>query len=309
MKDLFSLIWKCRAIIRKCIALSMIKFGFLDNIVLIKIDGGICSQMHQYLLGYYFQQKGYKVKFDLIWYKKWGKDMNGINVMNFDLLKLFPDLSFLEASSYERKWYQYFGVVGDGFDENPKFLWQKMTPPIYMNRYYGTNKEIDALIPKIFRYDENILDVGNQIVLSRIKSKSCSVAIHVRRGDLSSFLPAYGEPVSFGYFKRAINYLESQHQDCYFFIFSDEPHWCESVLIGEINLNGNYEIVNVNGTDKGYFDLILISFCNHVITSKGSLGKYGALLSRHQDCLVVLYDDNVERRMWNGKIPNMVFLQ
>lgn len=49
-----------------------------DNLIIIRSDGGICSQIAFCSLGYYLEQKGYKVKYDLNWFKQYGKDMNGI---------------------------------------------------------------------------------------------------------------------------------------------------------------------------------------------------------------------------------------
>lgn len=37
--------------------------------VVVFVDGGICSQMYQYLVGALFIQKGYRVHYDLSFYK------------------------------------------------------------------------------------------------------------------------------------------------------------------------------------------------------------------------------------------------
>ena len=57
---------------------------------------------------------------------------------------------------------------------------------------------------------------------------------------------------------------------------------------------GNCKIVDINGSDKGYMDLFLIARCKHQITSKGTLGKYGALLGDNSEKMVVLCNDEVE---------------
>lgn len=44
--------------------------------VVLLMDGGVCSQMHQYLLGHLFGQKGYRVEYDLTFFKEWGSDMD-----------------------------------------------------------------------------------------------------------------------------------------------------------------------------------------------------------------------------------------
>ncbi len=67
----------------------------------------------------------------------------------------------------------------------------------------------------------------------------------------------------------------------FFYFFSDEPDWVRDELIPQLYLTeGNCKIVDINGSDKGYMDLFLIARCKHQITSKGTLGKYGALFRR-----------------------------
>jgi hypothetical protein len=67
---------------------------------------------------------------------------------------------------------------------------------------------------------------------------------------------------------------------------------------------GCYEIVNLNGSDKGYLDLWLISQCRHFITSKGSFGRFGALLSPRRGDVVIC--DSAETRNWLSHIPSAI---
>lgn len=144
--------------------------------------------------------------------------------------------------------------------------------------------------------------------MSEIKQNTNSVAVHVRRGDLSVEVPAYGKPASLNYFKEAIGYMKKETTAPYFYFFSDEPEWVVSELIPYLELaNKNYRVVDINGSDKGYMDLFLIAYCQHQITSKGTLGKYGALLRDSVDKIVILCDDKVEYQ-WKGVFHNPIFL-
>ena len=94
----------------------------------------------------------------------------------------------------------------------------------------------------------------------------------------------------------------------FFYFFSDEPEWVASELIPYLEFaNENCKVVDINGSDKGYMDLFLIAYCKHQITSKGTLGKYGALLRDSADKIVILCDDKVEYQ-WKGVFHNSVFL-
>ena len=116
--------------------------------------------------------------------------------------------------------------------------------------------------------------------------------MHVRRGDLKVEVYAYGKPASSDYFKNAITYFKDRK--AYFYFFSDEPDWVSQTLLPLLPLSDNYKVVSINGSDKGYMDLYLIAYCKHQITSKGSLGKYGALLMDNPRKTVILCDDETE---------------
>ena len=50
--------------------------GLLRTKIVVLMDGGICSQMHQYLLGNLYRKRGFPVCYDLTFYKEWGLDIN-----------------------------------------------------------------------------------------------------------------------------------------------------------------------------------------------------------------------------------------
>ena len=95
--------------------------------------------------------------------------------------------------------------------------------------------------------------------------------------------------------------------DAYFYFFSDEPDWVSKVLLPQLSLVDEGQVVNLNGSDKGYMDLFLIAHCKHQITSKGTLGKYGALLADNSAKVVVLCDDEIEY-CWKELLMNPIFL-
>ncbi len=153
-----------------------------------------------------------------------------------------------------------------------------------------------------------VLDEQNRLLYSKIGSCACSVAVHVRRGDLKVEIPAYGKPASLEYFKSAVTYMQGKDKSSFFYFFSDEPDWVRDELIPQLRLTeGSCKVIDVNGSDKGYMDLFLIARCRHQITSKGTLGKYGALLGDNPEKTVVLCDDKVEYP-WKELFQNPVFL-
>ena len=238
----------------------LLKNGMLAPKVVLLMDGGVCSQMHQYLLGHLLGQKGYRVEYDLTFFKEWGSDMDYHFVRNFDLQKAFPYLSVKKASKvavdvYKRK---YYNLGNNTLSRENDFSFLQKKPPVYLGGYY-----------------------------------------HV---------PAYGKPASLEYFKSAVAYMQDRDMSSFFYFFSDEPDWVRDELIPQLYLTeGNCKVVDINGSDKGYMDLFLIACCRHQITSKGTLGKYGALLEDNPEKTVVLCDDEVEYP-WKELFLNPVFL-
>ena len=295
--------------IKSCFGLVLMKLGLLDRFVLVRMDGGICSQMHFYMIGELFRAKGYPVKFELEWFRKYGKDMNGNFARNFDLIRAFPHLDFQEASTFERFIYMGFKFYNDWTDVENSMNFLNLVPPIYLTGYYATPKGCCMDLYTIFTMDISILDHNNREIYEKIRQNESTVAIHVRRGDLSSYCPSYGSPVDSEYIKHSMTYIESKVGKAFYFIFSDEPDWVKSCLIDELPFDHNYFVVDINGSDKGYMDLFLIAACAHQITSKGSLGKYGAFLCSNKNNIITVYDDECERINWEGQHPNIIFIK
>ena len=287
----------------------LIQIGFVEKCVIVRIDGGICSQMHFYMIGEYMKLQGYSVKYDLTWFETHGYDLMGKDKRNFDLLKAFPKLELRKACKSELFFYKPFSHINNYFDDSNDFEWQKLTAPVYFQGYYKVPTGFYLRHIGIFKIDVTLLDVPNRAMIEEIRERTMPVAVHVRRGDLAGYNIAYGNPVPVKYFKKATEYLASHVMFPFFYFFSDDPKWVEDYLIKEIELKDNYRIVDINDATKGYFDLFLIASCNHQITSKGSLGKYGAFLNNSGNNIVTIYDDRYERSAWEGEHPNIIFLK
>jgi hypothetical protein len=246
-----------------------------------------------------------------MWFKKNGMDGNNTYVRNFDLLKAFPKIELQKANQVESFIYRFgFSTQQDYFDHSDEdvFLFD-IAPPKYLGGYFHSPKELWVeLFSKYFQVDCSVLDEKNKALYNKIENTQESVALHVRRGDLKFFYSAYGEPVSSEYFKRAILYMYEKLNLPFFYFFSDEPEWVRDKLIKELPIQKDqYMIVDINGSDKGYMDLFLIGRCSHQITSKGSLGKFGALLASSPKKIVILCDDPIEY-VWKDRLLNTVFL-
>lgn len=111
---------------------SLCRFHLVTPSVIVYVDGGICSQMHQYLLGRFYAEKGCHVAYDLGWYKRNGMDNNGVFERRFEFNELYPNLPFEKASAQKVAFYsRVFPYHRDGM----KFPTDQR-PPVYFGGYY-----------------------------------------------------------------------------------------------------------------------------------------------------------------------------
>lgn len=98
------------------------KWNVLSPYMVFYMDGGICSQMHQYLLGRYYADKGMRVAYDLGWFKRNGKDNNGVFDRKFEFDKMWPELPFQIASEEMITFYaRVFPVKRNGMQYPPPY--------------------------------------------------------------------------------------------------------------------------------------------------------------------------------------------
>ena len=198
-----------------------VKFNVCKPVIIISVDGGICSQMHQYLLGEIFKRRNINVEYDLTFYKYFGKDINGNHGRLFDLENAFPNIKLKRASERKialyKKLYPYIGK----YPQDYSLDWCNIKAPKIMLGYYADpNYLYTQFYKEIFKVDPYILDTQNQNLYNQI-IKQNSIAVHVRRGDLSTYVEAYGHPVTLEYFINSISFFHHKFDDAYFYFFSD----------------------------------------------------------------------------------------
>lgn len=282
----------------------------LADEVTIVTDGGVCSQMHFYLMGEMLRRRGARVSFDMRWFRKHGIDLDGRFVRNFDLLRCFPYLSQRECRGVKRLLMRKLFRQHHDYFKSTDTDWVNTVAPAYLTGYYHDPQEMyTEVFRQVFHLDpEQILDPQNLDMLRTIRSAGPdAVAVHVRRGDLANFHIGYGNPATARYFTEAVRTICDTAPDARFFIFSDEPDWVRANLM-DIFPGGT--VVDINGSDRGYMDLTLMAQCHHHITSKGSLGKYAAMLRADEqtDGIVTLCDEP-DSHPWLPRFRNPRLIQ
>jgi hypothetical protein len=263
--------------------------NFLPKI-LVKMDGGLGSQMWQYAIGRgASRMSGLPVFYDLSWFRKYSKDINGKYNRNYEIEKVFPHIKINEMS---RKDCFVYKLNFDFYPGN-RFEYEEVMMTSSRARYLGgyyinaqyIDKQGDALRNE-FSFKLNLSE-ENKRVLSQINNTSNSVALHIRRGD---FVGSVHDVTTPTYFTNSIRHILGKTSPCKvtFFVFSNDIPWCKNFLS---TFEEDFIYVENNDNDNGAFDMYLMSKCSHFIISNSSFSWWAAWLSKRSLEKIVIMPD------------------
>lgn len=246
------------------------------------MSGGLGNQMFQYAFYLSMKAKGIECKIDdTLFYTS--KMHNG-----FELANVFKiQDSLLKPSVIKKLWFkilrkykpssllctdQVYMYCPDVYGSKVPYLMGDWLSPLY---FYDIKEQVVETY-KFHSIDSQNLDIVNQM-------QSCnSVSIHIRRGDYLK-LPNYCVCDDL-YYRKAIEYIQGKIQNPIFFVFSNEPEWCEDFM----NQFGvKYYIVDWNQAKDSYQDMYLMTQCKHNIIANSTFSWWGAWLNKNQDKIVI----------------------
>jgi len=106
-----------------------------------------------------------------------------------------------------------------------------------------------------------------------------TVSVHIRRGDYRR----YNNLLSENYYKMSLALIETQIQDAFYVVFSDDLKWVkEHIEFGE-----KVYFVNSDNTLEDYEELFIMSRCRHNIIANSTFSWWGAWLNENEDKLVI----------------------
>ena len=255
------------------------KMGIKKPTVVIALDGGICSQMFNYIKGARFAETGCKVLYDTRWFLSKGTDLTGLFARDYELPEMFPSLHIQYVSARKAKgWYsRFFKHSQSGGLVNVKDV--KRTT--YFGSQYAQDKDAYARLFPIYFNETTIRQID--VPWSR-EEGVIHCGVHVRRGDLSIPRPEYGM-VTKDYFPNAIEYVKDHYPHVRFHFFSDEMDWVEQNILPRVDIR--YDLIKGN---KAWQDLALLSKCDIIIASQGSFGRMAAQLRAHAEIILCKSD-------------------
>jgi hypothetical protein len=277
-------------------------FGLLNekHMITVRLKGGLGNQLFQYATARALAVKhGTGVAFDLSYllkreanalhtFREYELDSLGIasvepslaeklafGLVDIPVRKLLQRIvrRSISAKVYHEKSFSY--------DPNIEINTSART---YLNGHFPSERYFKS-IESLLRAELQFKDRPDNSLIQRVQN-TCSVSLHIRRGDyLSNPLALqYHGLCPPAYYQRAVAYIASQEQhDLHIFVFSDDIAWAKQHLSFPFSI----EYVEGNTGKDSYKDMQLMSLCRHHIIANSSFSWWGAWLNPSTTKIVV----------------------
>lgn len=275
--------------------------------IIIRMTGGLGNQMFQYALYLKLTSMGKEVKFDD--YTEYAlPNARPIQLWVFGLdypvatreeLNKITDGFIGIAHRIRRK---LFGRKSLEYQEKDCNFDEQIlqVEPAYLTGYFQSEKyfaDIKEEVRRIFAFQPAIFKKLDKELRSKMDdyigkmNETCSVSLHIRRGDYLENQDVYGNICTQAYYDAAINKIKTEKITPVFYVFSNDEEWSEG-WCGEQERIHACKFVPVKGfpEEMGYFDMYLMSLCKHHIVANSSFSWWGAWLDDRKDKMVIAPD-------------------
>ena len=262
--------------------------------IIVRIFAGLGNQMFQYDLYRALQVKGIETKLDLREFRYYqhhfGYELNRI----FNIKEsIATDRECNLLSNYDddlltrviRK------LIYRGFRRNKKtHLYDPQNQilnvfdmdNVYLDGYWQSEyyfNDIKDLLRDEFTFKLE-MNNENKNIISQINNTN-SVSIHVRRGDYLQ-TPLFNGACTLEYYRNALDYMDNNIQEPWYFIFSDDIEWCKN------NIKHPRSVyVDINRDYQSFNDMRLMSICKHNIIANSSFSWWSSWLIQNKQKIVI----------------------
>lgn len=255
--------------------------------VIARIEGGLGNQLFQYAAARSLADRlGCELALDLR-----GLAENGDRPFQLDLYRIRAEVATpaLLASLPDwrpSRWARLRGWFSQALPQVSAFpvFWSRsfaydsafarLRRPVYLVGYWQSEQYFSWNRARLLQ-DIQLVDppVSSDPLLEQIRS-TCSVALHVRRGDYVSNAAAaqFHGLCDMAYYQKAVDALKSRFPDLKVYVFSDEPDWARSNL----RLGVPTHVVDAYPPTQGHLDMELMRHCRHHIIANSSFSWWGA---------------------------------
>lgn len=168
------------------------------------------------------------------------------------------------------------------------YYWEEINDiahPCYLSGYWQSQKYFDSILD-VIRQDFSFRELPPKITNFDLSNISLydSVSVHIRRGD---YLAARNKSIyatcSLKYYQDAIEYVASQVNDPFFYIFSDDTYWAKQHIVPSYP----HMYVDAYIGSQSFNNMILMSLCNHHIIANSTFSWWSAWLNP-SPCKIVI---------------------
>lgn len=269
--------------------------------IIIRAMGGLGNQLQQYALCRKFQSLGIETKLDLSWFSR--RSQQSAAAPRKLALADFEGLSLETASEEEVR-----ALLGRAYEEKAGLAekLKKRLAPEKMPLF----EESEMYHPQIFSWRERYLvgywaceayyadildrlreeirfpesgDARNREVMAEMSAQP-SVSIHVRRGDYldAANVSMFGGICTEAYYDACVKLIKEKCPDAVFYVFSDDADYVRVHFKG-----GEFHIVDWNRGENSFYDMQLMSCCQHNICANSTFSFWGARLNGNPEKIML----------------------
>lgn len=266
--------------------------GWFTPKVIVRMDGGLASQMQFLAIGYAAAKKaGLPLYLDVTWFEKSGKDLKGQVNRGFNLFNAFPLIREqyadrlltqknispvfmrLFCDSYALR--TFTDYCPEAFTNRSMYL-----DNYYANIQYFADEQQD--LRQLMQFGQAMTEEEKSL-LDTIRS-TCSCALHIRRGD---FCGTIHEVCTEQYYIRAIKRMQELHPDVVFYVFTNDEAWTENFLM-PLQIGDEFRILKNRSEASPVTDMQLMSECKHAIISNSGFSYFPAFLTYSEEKHVIM---------------------
>ena len=255
------------------------------------IDGGLGNQMFQYALAMKLESLGKQTKIDISKYAEHHAHNDFELDKVFGLSCNYAGEEEIRALGYRKENHLTALLKKSPFrkktiytDESLAFRKEVLElDGYYLEGYWQCEKyfsDIQEKVKAAYRFPEFATD--RQRETARQIRQSCSVGVHIRRGDYLNY-SRYRDICTMRYYRKAMRHFrEAFPGSAVFYIFTNDIPWAEENFQAE-----DVCFVKGNTGVQSFRDMQLMSLCRHNIVANSSFSWWGAWLNPNPDKTVV----------------------
>ncbi len=264
--------------------------------IVIKVAGGLGNQLQQYALYRKFLSLGRESRLDVSWFKaenqekmlaKRELELDYFDGLNYRACTLQEKKSLTGGDSITGKFKRkLFPAAIHQFTESKAYHPELLGfDHMYISGYFACEKYYADILDEL-RRDIRFPRSDNPLNHSIAREmKECqSVSVHIRRGDYLNpdNRDVFGGICTDAYYDRAIDIMKRKVPQAHFYVFSDDILYAKKRYAEK-----EYTVVDINHGRDSFYDMWLMSNCQHNICANSTFSFWGARLNGNKQKMIV----------------------